>query len=638
MRNRDQRKYLIILLIAFLLFSILPVSNGIAETTVTPPTRITPEPPQQVTANAIPDVINSNNSEKKKPSEEIGLRKANEKVLNNHDGTFTKKIFGQPVHLKKNGKWEEIETDLIVKDGNEYKPKNTELDVSFLKRMKDGQYVEFQEKNYNLSVKLLNAFGEQGTIKANSVDATVEGNKIWYKQIFPNIDLRNVIFNDSVKEDIVLNQYTGHNEFQFEINTDLKPETNENGSISFVDEQGNEIYNMPKPFMSDSNIHPESGEAAFSDNVTYEIKETKKNLYLISLVADVEWLKSPERKFPIYIDPTYTKFPFRNIVNGYVTSAYPNNNYSGSRLWDSNQGAYTLKVGYYGSGDYYAYLKANLADLQGAIINKATLWLYTKWSYSTTPTNVWVSTANWDWTPSTITWNYSPSVTNLGYASAVRDSWFSFDVTSTVQQWANYPDSNYGFALHTNGNGTTYWKKFIASEQGSTVPEIEITFTFLDKPAPPTITPYPNGTNSSTGYFDLSWNKVYGADYYRVGIYNGKSTDWIRVDDVNSWSTRGKGLFPTTIDLQNGRYGIRIEGGGLELANDPSGMYTVSGGNYQTSKQYWFVVQACNDTSGYCSPESDWAEAYLPDTTSPNIPDALGVSITDGAINSGGTA
>ncbi|MFZ7945035.1 DNRLRE domain-containing protein [Neobacillus sp. 19] len=574
--------------------------------------------------------------------EEIALRKENEKVINNQDGTFTKRIFDQPVHFKKGDKWEEISSDLIEKNGNEYKPKNTELDVSFQKNMKDGQYAQFQQDNHIFSVKLIQADGEQGVIKVQPIVSTVSGNKIWYKQIFPNIDLRNIIFNDSVKEDIVLHQYTGHNQFQFEISTELKPHTKENGSITFVDEQDKEIYILPKPFMSDSNINPESGEAATSENVSYDLKEEEDGKYLLTLIADSEWLKSPERKFPIYIDPTVTNEHYNNFVYAYVSNAYPNNNYSNSKLWDATYEAYVLKVGYYDSttGDNYAYLKNSLVNLQGAVIKKATLWLYTIWSYSTTPTNVWVSTSKTDWNPSTITWNYSPSVANLGTATAVRNSWFSYDVTTTVQNWANNPSGNFGFSLHTSGNGATYWKKFIAYDNKNRLPEIEITYTFLDKPAKPTVIPYPLATNSSTGYFDLSWSKVEGADYYLIGIWNGKKYDYINVGNVNSWSTKGKKIWPTVAQIEQGRYWLHTESSpsGTDLPNDPNSTYVASQGDWQSSHQYWFVVSACSSISGYCSPNSDWSERYLPDTTAPNQPGQIGVKITDGANNSGSTA
>lgn len=642
MQYKRQRKLLIWIMVGIMIFSLFPASVGYAETTsaeIHKQNQLESKL-QSMTNSPTENTIKSESESKKTPFEEKGMRKANEKVINNQDGTYTKKIFSQPVHFRENGKWEEISSDLVEKNGNEYKPKNTELDVSFQKIMKYGEYVNFQQDNSTLSVRLVQASGENGIVRVNSSKSSIKGNKIWYKQVFPNIDLRNILFNDSVKEDIVLNKYTGHNQFQFQINTQLKPKLQDDGSVKFFDDQEKEIYTIPKPFMSDSNINPESGEAAISEEVRYEVKQIENDKYLLTLIADNEWIKSSERKFPIYIDPTYTKVPVKNFVNGYVSSAYPNNNYSGTKLWDATQGAYILKVGYYDSttGDNYAYLKNNLSDLQGAVISKATLWLYTQWSYSTTPTNVWVSTAKTNWDPSAITWNYSPSVTNLGYASTVRDSWFSFDVTSTVQKWANTPSSNYGFALHTNGNGQTYWKKFIASQHSSNVPEIDIIFTFLDKPTKPIIKPYANTANSSTGYFDISWSAVDKADGYEVGIYNGKSYDYFDVGNVTSWSTKGKGLFPTALEITNGSYGFHHDGKGGELANDPNSMYVASGGNYQSSHQYWFVVKAYNKTANRETIDSDWAEGYLLDTTSPNIPGIPKVVITDGALNSGDTA
>ncbi|MEO2078270.1 MAG: DNRLRE domain-containing protein [Bacillus sp. (in: firmicutes)] len=632
MNYKRNRKFLIIFTIVILFFSILPVSNGEAETTNPP--QIKEKVTKQDSTKSFSRQTNN------KPVEDITLRKENEKVIDNQDGSYTKRIFNQPVHFKKGNKWEEIALDLVGKNGDEYKPKSTRLDVSFQKQMKNGQYAQFHEEDNDLFVKLVQSVGKQGNVKVSKTDATIEGNKIWYKQVFPNTHLRNIVFNDSVKEDIVLNEYTGQNQFQFEITTDLSPITNDDGSISFTDREGKEIYNLPKPFMSDSNINSESGESASSENVLIEIKKINNGKYQLNLTADPEWLESSDRVYPVYIDPTVS-IAAKNFESAYVSSAYKDNNYSGSRLWDATQGAYIMKVGYFDSstGDNYAYLKNDLSELGSVIINKATLKLYTKWSYSTTPTDVWVSTANSNWNSSTITWNNSPSVTNLKAAPAVRDTWFSFDVTPTVQKWINNPKSNFGFALHTNGNGPTYWKKFVVYDSEERVPELDITFTYMNKPAKPRVAAYALDTNTSKGYFDLSWDKVDGADSYYVGIWNGIAYDYINVGNVTSWSTKGKGIWPTAPEIENGRFYLHTnDSKGTDFPNDPNSTYVASGGSYQNSHQFWFVICGYSKIINKPSIDSDWTEGYLPDTTRPNTPVFSDVKIEDGELNKSNSA
>ncbi|PEN27356.1 hypothetical protein CN630_31810, partial [Bacillus wiedmannii] len=105
----------------------------------------------------------------------------------------------------------------------------------------------------------------------------------------------------SVKEDIVLQKYTGHNVFHYEIQTDLDAKQQDDGSIVFQDQKQTPLFTLPKPTMSDSNVNPESGETNSSQDVTYTIEKKTNGVYQLTLTANADWLKSPERKYPVYI-------------------------------------------------------------------------------------------------------------------------------------------------------------------------------------------------------------------------------------------------------------------------------------------------------------------------------------------------
>jgi hypothetical protein len=49
-------------------------------------------------------------------------------------------------------------------------------------------------------------------------------------------------------------------------------------------------------------------------------------------------------------------------------------------------------------------------------------------------------------------------------------------VTGTVRAWVGGEKSNYGFKLHENGNGKTYWKKFYASGNSTNQPYLAVTY------------------------------------------------------------------------------------------------------------------------------------------------------------------
>ncbi|PGE85259.1 wall-associated protein [Bacillus pseudomycoides] len=559
-----------------------------------------------------------------KPSEIIAERKANEKVFDNKDGTFTKRIYDSPVHMKEDGKWKEISSKL-VEYNRKFTTEKTKINVAFEQVMKNGEYIQFEQNGHKVKYKLLEADGESGSVKVQDVKPEVEENTIWHKQIFPNVDLRSIVFHTSVKEDLVLQKYTGQHIFQYEIQTDLEAKQQDDGSIVFQDKKQTTLFTLPKPIMSDSNVHPESGETVTSQDVTYNMEKKADGVYQLTLTANADWLKSPERKYPVYIDPT-TESTYQEELpgfeNAYVSNAYPNTNYSGeNKLWDPSQNAHILKVGHYDgtTGNNYSYLKQNLSSLSHAQIQKAKFWAYAKWNYSSTPSEVWLGKVKWDWNPYTITWNNSPSVENITSTSVGKEQWAEFDVTNTVQEWVNNPSSNYGFALHTNGNGKTHWKKFIATESGmEKAPVLEVTYSYPRPEKAPRVTAHSYNNASNTGYFNLEWDAVPGATGYKVGVFNGYEYEYYSVGNVTNWSTKDQKIWPTKKQIEEGYFEMQNRGTGEEIPLDPSPVYANAYHAYKDKgvsdwskqKAYWFVIVAEHPMGD--SPRSHYAEMYMP--------------------------
>ena len=88
------------------------------------------------------------------------------------------------------------------------------------------------------------------------------------------------------------------------------------------------------------------------------------------------------------------------------------------------------------------------------------------------------------WTEIGLTWNNMPNYTTTYTATegCVEGSWCNWDVTDIIQLWlrSDSPGTNHGLQVDTIGKGSTYWKRFIASEQGRLEP------TEADGHLPPT--------------------------------------------------------------------------------------------------------------------------------------------------------
>lgn len=98
-----------------------------------------------------------------------------------------------------------------------------------------------------------------------------------------------------IKEEITLNQPTNYSSFIFPtFFKNLNPEKID-GIWKFFDNNRQEQFYIPKPFMIDANNNR-------SEDVEIEVSVDGK---FISITPDADWLNSPQRKYPIIIDPTF---------------------------------------------------------------------------------------------------------------------------------------------------------------------------------------------------------------------------------------------------------------------------------------------------------------------------------------------
>lgn len=111
-----------------------------------------------------------------------------------------------------------------------------------------------------------------------------------------------------LKETIVLNEKTKE-DFKFEIKTSAKEvKLNDDKSVSFYDENANELYRISAPYMTDA-----IGE--YSTAIDVDLKESQ-NGYLLKLKPNEEWLYDEKREYPIKIDPTMFKAYIQTIAEG----------------------------------------------------------------------------------------------------------------------------------------------------------------------------------------------------------------------------------------------------------------------------------------------------------------------------------
>lgn len=548
-----------------------------------------------------------------------GKRDEFSKTYVDKDNNFTKEIYIDPIHTEMGGEWTEISTDVKLDEAEGVlETESTLLEATYPTEMSSNEEIIYTFENHNLEFSNITASDGSKEFSLNpNANTRFEENKVFYEQVLPGIDLRHVSLNNEVKEDWIIRDYEGIHQFNYEVSTDLIAHLEEDGSIGFYEDEYLEkkVFKLPSPTMEDSNINEALGHGVKSTDLHYELNSLSNSRYAIQLVVDEKWLVSEERVFPIYVDPTVT---INTYADSYVSSVTPDTNLD--KQWNAVYGEYVLKVGKYdtSTGTNYAYVKFDSTDsLSGTIVDSAFLSTYVTHTYSSTEkTGLWLDKVNASWLSGTITWNNKPSSTNIASTIVGRDQWANFNVTETIQNIADGNQENYGFKLHTNGNGQTYWKQLSAAENANKT-KIVVNYHYPTMKSP-TVMAAQYGDGLTTGYTNVSWPAIYGAQSYELQMFNGKTFEKVYAGTGTSWTTKGKKIFPLAPYSTTSAY--KLDGSGAELAVDPSNFYIAKSGVATTRKEYGFKVLAKYESGS--SPVSAEVKKAIPaeQIDTPNMP------------------
>ncbi|MEI2467798.1 DNRLRE domain-containing protein [Niallia taxi] len=517
-------------------------------------------------------------------------RDAYSKTYTDGEGNFTTEVYAEPVHTKVDGEWTDISTEInLNKQNGMLETETTQLEAAYPSKISYNNEIQYTFGKHTLEFTNISASNGNEVYELNQSKSTqTDENKVLYQDVLPGIDLRHVSLNKEVKEDWIIKDYNGINEFNYVVNTDLNPKLEEDGSISFYENKNTKekVFILPSPLMEDSNVINGLGSGVKSNQLHYELESMGENQYSIKLLVEKEWLESEERVFPVYIDPSVS---VDAMGDSFVSSAYPTTNYN--KEWDSSQGEYVLKVGKYDgtTGTNYAFIKFSLTNLKGAVVDSADLKTYvTHAYYGTQKTGLWVDRVTGPWYANELTWNNKPGSTAITSTTVARDQWATFPVKSTVQGWINGTYQNDGFKFHTNGNGQTYWKK-LSSAETANVAKLVISYHYPTMKNP-TVKATQTADGSTTGYVDVSWPSVNGAKSYELQMYNGKSFETVYTGTGTSWSSKNKKIFPKSPYSTSSSY--KLDGTGVELPVNPSAYYSAKSGTSTTRKEYGFKVKA----------------------------------------------
>lgn len=332
-------------------------------------------------------------------------------------------------------------------------------------------------------------------------ETVVENNTVRYPGYYGNgTTLVYTPTLSGVKEDIILDYYTGQTTFTFMLNT---------GGLSLYSTNGR--YYLAKSKTADERID-------LGDVVTYDARGrfsvgtitaqtvTAGQIYRLTVTVDEAFLTDPNITYPVSIDPTLdisSEDSVSLIEDASIYSGKPTLN-TGAWLY--------AHCGYYDSEYQVARTLYRLSGLLSNSIYQTiqkveSAEFYVQETTGTAPVNVhlYSNTGSPEWQENTVTWNNADITlgARIDSVPAGNDQFACFDITTLVQSWkAGIYDPECGFVL-VSSDETTTDKAFCTSEYSTVTcrPYVVVNYGFDYHSSDYTSADLYRGTYLTTDYY-----------------------------------------------------------------------------------------------------------------------------------------
>ncbi len=418
----------------------------------------------------------------------------------NEDGTHTLYLFDTPIKYVDNGNIKFID-NTIKKVSNASGGDTAELsstlltpitntsgytnaancfDVNMPSSINQGVSLEYGDLKVSIFPSSLSS--AKATLKTVGFRGTTE-QVVEYRDVFGSgTHLQYVPTNKGIKENIVLDKYSGVNTFNFTINTgDYYPLYTEGEAIPFVDPSTDKITFILGQVDARDSYTGDDTDGHFTLYNSLSLTKIKDGIYSLTVTIDPEFLTNKNTVYPVIIDPSVT------LSSGIF---YDTTVYSGKPDTQTfYSSAYNI-VGYHGSsyGTGIAMIKTKmLSDYTYINAHKITAAYYRAYEGSgkTNSSTIRVYGPSVSWLYQSVTYNNMPEYDNgrLTTKDVKNSGWYNFDVTRHIVDFIKYATDgsgriqDRGWALEA-ANPEASSKHFCSADyNGSYAPSIIINYS-----------------------------------------------------------------------------------------------------------------------------------------------------------------
>ena len=226
-----------------------------------------------------------------KISEINELRTETSKTYIKQNGMYETEYYSEKIHYKIGNEWKEIDNSLCLIDES-YQNNSNRFNISLPTTLNNHHIININYLNNEISLYYDISSENMATLN-NQIDRSNKNLKdeISYR-INDNEKIQYIIKQDSIKENIILNNYIDNYEYSYYIDTKLRVERIGN-QIYFYDGL-NEVYIIDEYYMYDSANN-------ISKEITFDIIVIDNDTYKIKVKPSDDFLKNAS--YPVVIDP-----------------------------------------------------------------------------------------------------------------------------------------------------------------------------------------------------------------------------------------------------------------------------------------------------------------------------------------------
>lgn len=312
-----------------------------------------------------------------------------------------------------------------------------------------------------------------------------------------------------VKESIILEGRPENPRFSFKFQLEgleIRKNPADEGFTFYDKTTGDIVGGIEAPYMNDA-----SGEA-YSEAVScsLEEKEGEADTYLLTVVPEPGYLDSPDRVYPVIIDPTVTWADSTKMKEAYVCKGSPTTNYYSSGVTVLSVGNST-EQGLYRTFMKFDGIKTDYVS--GKYVESAKLDLY-ETGKCAGGEYVQAHRATGNWAAASLNWNNQPGYASGSYYSRFKTAGtagakHTLDLTGHARELARGDALSYGIMLRAAREGTEgFYTQFYGSRYATAAKRPKLTVVYYDAPSKPDSVQTDSSYYKTGSSIQVSWGGI----------------------------------------------------------------------------------------------------------------------------------